>query len=129
MSILLDMLLAVASGLPASTYGSADELMCGDVGKAVRCSRGALTASGEVFKPYEVPSAAIAAPFRLRLSARWVYLKLQGPYPCRKVRLNDKMNPRWIGKRGLDLSPASVRLLTGRPATAYWSHVVEVCQH
>lgn len=128
MNILFELLLSTASGLPASTYG-VGERMCGDVHKPAACVRGAITASGEPFKPQEIPSAAIAAPFRLKLAAKWVYLKLQGPYPCRKVRLNDKMNPRYLGKRGFDVSPAGVRLLTGRPATSHWSHVVEVCHN
>lgn len=127
MNVLFEFLLSVASGLPASTYGFA-EGRCGDVGKPVPCSVGAVTASGEPFHPTTVPSAAVAAPFKVRLDARWIRLKLEGPFPCKRVRLNDKMHPRYIGVRGFDLSPSAVRLLTNRPAQSYWSGVVEVCR-
>lgn len=127
MSIALKYYLTLASGLISTTYGYG-ERMCGDVGAAVACIAGAVTASGEEFRPQEVASAAVAAPARLRIEATEVHLKIYpGPYACRPVRVNDKMNPRWIGKRGFDLSPAAVELLTGQPATERWSGVVQVC--
>lgn len=127
MSILTDILISIASGLLSTTYGHG-ELFCGDVGKPVPCSVGAVTASGETFHPTTVPSAAVAAPFKVRLDARWIRLKLAGPFPCKRVRLNDKMHARYVGVRGFDLSPSAVRLLTNRPASSYWSGIVEVCR-
>ncbi len=117
-------LLVVASGLTATTYGHG-ELMCGDVGKPRACKVGAITASGEPFDP-SLPTAAIAAPFTYRLQARTVYLKVPGGQ-CRPIRLTDKMNPRYIGKRGFDLSPKAVQLLTNEEPSRTWSGKVEVC--
>jgi len=124
---LTELFISMASGLLATTYGFS-ERFCGDVGAPVSCSHGAVTASGEKFAPDTVPSAAIAAPFRLKLEARWVRLKLVGPYPCYAIRVNDKMNPRFLGRRGFDLSKAAVRKLTSRPALRSWSNQVEVCK-
>lgn len=122
---LLELLLATASGLPASTYGFGEK-MCGDVGAPRSCAVGATTASGEAFDP-RIPTAAIAAPSRMQLQARWVWLRIaDGPYKCVRVRLNDKMNPRWIGRRGFDLTPAAVLKLGGEP-TPKWSGRVVVC--
>lgn len=100
--------------------------MCGDVGSPRACSHGATTSSGETFDPARA-TAALAAPFRLYLQGSTVYLKLVGPYPCRKIRLNDKMHPRYIGVRGFDLSPGAVRSLTGRAPRRDWSGRVDVC--
>lgn len=121
--VLLELLL-LASTLPSTTYGHG-ELMCGDVGKARKCELGAITASGVMFDP-SVPSIAIAAPFGLPIEPTKVTLRLPGG-KCHEVWLLDKMNPRWIGVRGFDLTPAAVELLTGKAATPYWSGVVEVC--
>ncbi len=126
MYTLTELLIGIASGLTATTYGFG-ERFCGPIGAPEACVAGTFTASGEEFRPNHVASAAVPATARLRLTAQWISLKLGGPYPCRQIRLNDKSNPRWIGKRGYDLSPAAVRLLTNRPATRYWSHVVEEC--
>lgn len=117
-------LLITASGLMSTTYGFA-EYKCGDIGFPVRCSYGAITASGEVFDPKE-PQVAIAAPTPFRLKATNIWLKTEDG-PCKKVRLVDKMNPRYIGVRGFDLSPAAVELLTGKPAHPRWSATVHVC--
>lgn len=123
--IALQILLSTASGLLATTYGFG-EYTCNDVKNPQPCAYGAVTSSGEVFDPQKA-SAAIAAPFSMRLKPTWIRLKLVGPYPCRTVRLNDKMNKRWIGTRGFDLSPAAVKLLTSRKPMVYWSGAVEVC--
>lgn len=122
-----ELMLVTASGLPASTYGFG-ELACGDVGKPRMCVAGAITASGEVFDP-GIPSAALAAPARLVLRGQWVWLRLaDGPFRCVRVRLNDKMNPRWIGRRGFDLTPAAVHKLGGVASPA-WSGRVLVCTY
>jgi hypothetical protein len=126
MSILTELLITLASGLTATTYGYGEK-NCSDVGTPKPCVSGAVTASGEVFKPNQIPSVAMAAPHRLKMVGRWIRIKLAGPYPCKSVRLNDKMNGRWISVRGFDLSPRAVTLLTGRPAKPTWSGVVELC--
>lgn len=118
-------LLIVASGLHSTTYGFG-ETKCGDTHAPIPCAYGALTASGDVFDP-DVPTAAIAAPFKLRLRAQTIWLRVPGK-ACHPIRLNDKLHPRWIGQRGFDLSAAAVRQLTGKPATPYWSGIVEVCK-
>lgn len=116
----------IASGLHSTTYGYS-ELMCGDIGKPVKCSVGAITASGEVFDP-QIPSAAIFSPTRLRMwkRASVMPLRILPDGKCMFIRINDKGNPRYIGKRGFDLTPASVKLLGGKVADT-WSGKVEVC--
>lgn len=112
----------------ATTYGWGEH-MCGDVGNPKPCQRGAITASGEPFLPHRVPSAAVPAPANKRLRGSWIHLRLQGvpDAPCVKIRLNDKANPRWIGTRGFDLSPAAVRELTRGMPLPHWSGKVERC--
>jgi hypothetical protein len=121
----LTQLILLASLLRSTTYGYG-ELMCGDIGKARKCSKGAVTASGVVFDP-SVPMVAIAAPIKLRLRAEYIGLRVPGG-TCQRVLLADKMNPRYIGKRGFDLNPAALSLITGEPAHKAWSGRVEVCQ-
>jgi hypothetical protein len=116
--------LLLASGLVATTYGY-NELMCGDVGKPVPCALGAITASGVPFDP-SLPQVALAAPSNIRIRATWIYIKAEGQQ-CKKVHLVDKMNERWIGVRGMDLTPAAVELITGKPASETWSGKVFVC--
>lgn len=116
----------VASGLHSTTYGHG-ELMCGNIGKPVRCSVGAITASGEVFDP-QIPTAAIFSPTSLRMwkRASVMPVRILPDGKCMFIRINDKMNPRYIGKRGFDLTPASVKLLGGKVSDK-WSGKVEVC--
>lgn len=118
-------LLITASGLVSTTYGVHGELFCGDVGKPRPCSYGAITASGDIFDP-QLATAAVAAPTRTRIRPTVVYLRVDSG-PCHRILVNDKMNPKWIGERGFDLTPAAVQLLTGKPATRHWSGVVHVC--
>lgn len=103
--------------------------MCGDIGKAQSCTKGAVTAAGHTFKPHTIPSAAVPAPTKQRMHVHILHLRLQGVQdaPCVAIILNDKANPRWIGKRGFDLSPAAVRALTGKEPTRHWSGKVEEC--
>lgn len=121
---MIEYYLALASGLISTVYGGG-EMFCGDIGKAVPCAYGAVTASGEVFDP-TVPMAAIAAPSGVRLRSRMISLKIPGG-ECQPVLLADKMNPRWIGSRGFDLTPAAVALLTGGDKGLRWSGRVQVC--
>jgi hypothetical protein len=112
-----------AMPLRATVYGFG-ELMCGDIGKPKPCSKGAITASGEMFDP-DIASAAIPVPTDKRMIAFDVFIRgIDGE--CHRLRVNDKSNPRWIGKRGLDLSPRAVEIVTGsrRPT---WSGKLEFC--
>lgn len=114
----------IASGLRATTYGYG-EGNCGDIGRPRPCSKGAITSSGEVFDP-DVPSAAVYAPTKLNIKPRFILLRVLGG-PCVFIRINDKGNPRYIGKRGFDLSPKAVEVLTGKPGHPQWSGKVYVC--
>ena len=123
---LLIQMIITASMYPATTYGFS-ELMCGDVGKPRRCEYGAITASGEIFDP-ETPSAAIPAPFFLPMRAVTIGMRLRGGNgKCVGIRVNDKANPRYIGVRGFDLSPAAVTALGGNSGTT-WGGRVELCE-
>lgn len=113
----------LATTLPATTYGYG-EIRCGDVGHAEACSTGAVTASGEPFDPDAVaaaiplPQRRIMRPFDLSLRAR--------DGSCVLVRVNDKSHPRWIGQRGLDLTPGALRAL-GHEPSATWGGEVQLC--
>ncbi len=115
----------IAHGLVSTVYGFGEH-RCGDVGHTRACDNTAITASGETFDPTQ-PTMAVAAPFDQPIEARWMYIKTRTS-PCVRVRLNDKLNPRYIGKRGFDLSPATVVLLTGKTATQTWSDQVYLCK-
>ena len=117
--------IAIASGLISSTYGWG-ESSCGDYGKPRACEQGAVTASGEPFNPHEDATAAIAMPRNRILRASVVVLRVEEG-PCVPIRISDKMNERYVGKRGFDLSPAAVRALTGKEPSRHWSGVVHVC--
>lgn len=120
--LLLYILFATLS--TSTTYGWG-EMYCGNPGNPKPCVKGAITASGEELDPSRA-MAAIAIPTRCTIKARWIWLRV-GKRPCVKVRLADKMNSRWIGQRGFDLTPAAVYLLTGKPASRHWSGRVSVC--
>lgn len=128
METILSLYILVATHQPASTYGYG-EMMCGDVGAPRTCDVGAWTASGEPFSP-PAPTAAVAAPFNLKLRARWVMLRVSPEYggsgECQWIRINDKMNPRWVGRRGFDLTPGALRRLGVRPRRN-WSGRVSMC--
>lgn len=123
--ILREKLPALAS-LSFHEFMTAHAIM-GKLKPAQRCSRGAITASGEPFQPFDEPSAAIALPTNVIMRPSWVYLRIADG-ECHRVRVNDKMNPRFIGKRGFDLSPAAQSLLTGQPASRNWSARVFICE-
>ena len=108
----------------STTYGYG-EMNCGDIGTPRSCSLGAITASGEPFDP-TLPTAAVAAPTNLRGLAVDVWLQI-GDGPCIKIRVNDKMNPRYIGKRAFDLSPEALKQLLGK-SSPHWSGVVQTCK-
>ena len=87
---------------------------------------GGITASGEKFEPFNEPSAAVAMPRNVRMRPKWVYLRVESG-DCHMIRVNDKMNQRYVGKRGFDLSPSAQELLTGNAASKNWSGKVFVC--
>ena len=115
-----------ADGMTGTTYGWG-EMMCGDIGKPVPCDKNATTASGQPFDP-ELPTAAIAAPTRLRMPSGGfeVYLKVEGG-ECAKILVNDKKNPRFIDKKPWDLTKGALEAL-GVDATRHWSGKVFICK-
>lgn len=123
MSLLYYILLA--SGLKATTYGWGSS-NCGDIGKPRPCVKGAPMANGEPLDP-DVPTAAIALPTNMRLQTTYIWLQVRNG-PCVRIRLTDKMNPRYIGKRSFDLTKKAIELLTGTVPTKHWSDVVYVCK-
>ena len=125
----MELFIATAMGLTATTYGWG-EMMCGDIGKPRSCASGAVTASGQPFLP-TAPSAAVPAPTKLRITATYIDVKLKNVVdaPCVRIIVNDKSNPRWIGQRGFDLSPAAVQALTQKMPMPYWSGELEECTY
>lgn len=118
-------LIAIANSLVSTTYGHG-EMSCGDYGKPRPCEYGAITASGEGFDPNKA-TAAIAAPRNYVLKPMFIGLKTSKS-ACQKIWINDKLNSRYIGERGFDLTPESVRLLTGK-ADPTWSGRLYVCDY
>lgn len=112
-----------ASGLRSTTYGY-NEKMCGDIGKPVECAIGSITASGEGFNP-NLPTAAVFSPTSMIMKPTVIPVRIASG-KCKFIRINDKGSPRFIGRRGFDLSPSAVRLLGGKP-TLYWSGTIYVC--
>lgn len=122
--LIVDKFISIALGILSTTYGYG-EIMCGDIDNPKECSKGALTASGEVFDP-NMPTMAVFSPTKMRMGSIVIYVKLRKVGKCEYIRVNDKGNPRYIGSRGFDLTPAAVRLLGGH-ATPYWSGIIEPC--
>ena len=115
---------SLALTLTHSVYGVNQEKMCGDVGKPVACVQGARTSSGEEFNPDAV-TAAVPAPTAQRTRITTVKLRAVSG-ECVEIRVNDKANSRFIGVRGLDLTPGALRALGIEP-TKYWSGRIEMC--
>lgn len=111
---------AQAVALPASVYGLA-EVQCGDVHAPRPCVYGAVTASGETFDPGK-PTAAVFLPAQYRARPHWLHVRAGEGRPCVAIWVNDKGNPRYQGKRGLDLTPAAYKALTGNEAKP-WSSI------
>ena len=114
----------VALTLTATSYGHGEE-SCGDVGSPVACAAGALTSSGETFDPEE-PTAAVPAPAKQRTRPMYVSVKAVNG-ACVNIRINNKANPKYVGRRGLDLTPGALRLLGIEP-TKHWSGKLEMCE-
>lgn len=120
----LNSLLLVAHGLLATTYGFG-EMNCGDINAPHKCDKSAITASGIAFDP-DIAFVAIAAPTEFNLKPTLVYLKTRTG-KCHPIVIIDKMNPRYIGIRGFDVSPAGVKLLTGKEPRPDWSEPLYLC--
>lgn len=121
----MELFIALAMTQTATVYGFG-ERMCGDVGKPVPCDERAITATGEQFKPTEI-TAAVPAPKSKRIFSYTIYIKNYKDI-CIPVKINDKKNPRYIGKGGLDLTPGAVWAITGKLPTRYWSGRIERCK-
>lgn len=118
-------LLKLAMTLQATVYGLGEN-MCGDIGDPMPCIKGAVTSSGEIFDP-NIPSAALPFPTKRVIKPMSIYISINNG-KCILVRLNDKSNPRWIGRRGLDLSPAAIKQSTGEYPDKHWGGTVKLCQ-
>ena len=113
-----------ASGLFATVYGFG-ERYCGNPGKPVPCIEGIPTASGELVS-HKIPQVAVPMPKNLIVRPVWISLRVEGG-PCRRVRVVDKKNWRYIQRGGFDLNPKAVKVLTGRWPTKSWSAKVFLC--
>jgi hypothetical protein len=118
----LETYLQKADGKVATVYGFSEKL-CGDVGKPRRCSKGAITASGQMFDPHE-PTAAMALPFKFKLPAEGlrVGLMFEGG-TCTSILINDKKHPRFINHKPLDLSIGAVKAMGGIPTKIFSAEV------
>lgn len=121
----MDLFIVLAATQVASVYGYSEH-MCGDAGRPRPCDHRATTASGERFKPMEI-TAAVPAPNRKLIYPTTVMVKdYKGR--CIPIKINDKKNPRYIGKGGLDLTPGAVWAITGKLPTRHWSGRIELCK-
>lgn len=121
----MNLFLTLALMKTATVYGYGEK-HCGDPGKAVSCRSGAITASGQPFNPDEI-SAAIPAPKNKRIRVTHIWVKAYNN-ACIKLKINDKKNWRYIGRSGLDLTPAAVLAITGKLPSKSWSGKLELCK-
>jgi hypothetical protein len=120
----LQALILVANGLISTTYGYGEK-MCGPPDHPRACSKGAITSTGEAFDP-DLPTVAIAAPETAYFKAQVIGLKIKNG-TCQPIRINDKMASRFFGERGFDITPAALKLLTGKDADSKWSGRLYIC--
>lgn len=120
---MIEIFLWLVSGLPATTYGY-HEPNCGDIGKAKECKHGAITSSGVKFEPHKA-QVAVAIPNKWRIRPKYIYIRTKTS-PCVEVHLVDRMNERYVGKRGFDVTPAVLVKLGIKP-TKHWSDKIYVC--
>ena len=112
------------SGMMGSVYGFGEK-MCGDVGSPVACDSNAITASGDAFDP-EKATVAIALPHYLIVRPTTIQIRVENG-PCKFVRINDKKPIKWKDSKPWDLTPATVEMLTGKPAQKHWSGRIFIC--
>lgn len=112
------------SGMMGSVYGFGEK-MCGDVGKAVACDKNATTATGDAFDP-DKATVAIALPSFMLVRRTTIQIRIDDG-PCKFVQINDKKPFKWKNSTPWDLTPATVELLTGKPAKKHWSGIVHIC--
>jgi len=109
----------------ATIYGYGEK-NCGDPEIPRACDKNAITASGERFDPTEI-SAAVPAPKNKRIRTTHIWVKAYNN-SCIKLKINDKKNWRYIGRGGLDLTPAAVLAITGKLPRKSWSGTLELCK-
>lgn len=122
MHLIIDFIM-IAILSPATVYGYGEK-NCGNPGNAKPCVYGAITSSGEIFNPKKV-TAALPVPKDTNFKPFDVYVK-NYKNECILLRINDKSNHRWVGKRGLDLTPAAVTAIVGK-SHKKWSGKLEFC--
>jgi len=108
--------LELALQFSATIYGL-HEKNCGDIGKPIPCAKGAVTASGQHFDP-DLVTAAIPAPTNRIMRPFYVCILSREGKPVH-ILVNDKTHPRWIGKRGLDLTPGAWKALGYEPTRSH----------
>lgn len=120
----IDTYIQIALEHTATTYGYGEKGFCGDIHRPVACDNKAITASGERFNPNE-PSIAVPAPKNLRVPKDKYVCLIDYKQDVIYIRVNDKKNPR---RKGLDLSPGALKLLTGSSSPT-WSGKLESCDN
>lgn len=109
----------------ATIYGTG-EYRCGDYGAKPRpCNNTAVTASGERFNPHDLIAAVPLPRNRVLRPTTIRILTFKGK--CLNLRVIDKKHERYIGKSGLDLTPAAVKAITGEEPTKYWGGKIVMC--
>lgn len=117
--------IALALKFNATIYGM-NEYYCGDYDqKPTQCTQGLVTASGEIFDPGEL-TAAVPMPRNRVLKVSEIQLRAFDGQ-CLKIRITDKKHERYVGNGGIDLTPAAVKALTGKPANRFWSGKLVQC--
>lgn len=125
MSDIIDNHIEIAMVQEAQIYGLGEKGFCGDIHRPVACDRNATTASGQRLDPDAITGAVpLGKSFIMRPKTICVL-----DYRGREININinDKKNPRFINRKGLDLTPAAVRAITGKPVTKYWSGKLQAC--
>lgn len=122
----MELFIALAATQVATIYGYGEH-MCGDVGHPRPCDHRAVTANGDRFNPMEI-TAAVPAPKRKRIFSYTIYVRNHKGV-CIPVKVNDKKNPRYIGKGGFDLTPGAVWAITGKLPKRYWSGKIKLCSN
>lgn len=113
-----------AHGTLSTVYGYGEK-MCGINGAEVKCERGVITASGEMFDP-DIASAALAVPNNIIMRPGWVVMRLESG-PCKPIKLNDRKHERYSHSEArFDLTPAAVIVLGGKPSPT-WSGRIYLC--